>query len=245
MGKMSYCGSQTIATRKSGQAHVYSLRCKRWTCPTCAPRRRKRLIAEALEGQPNRFVTLTVNPHWYGSPEERGRRLVEAWRDYVREFRRLNPTKELHYLAVIELTKLGEPHIHLICRSSRIPQAELSAWMAKRMGAPVVDVRLVRGAREVAKYVSKYISKRPIKLGSLKRYWRSLKYLPTSNAEKRRLRRQQQSVWIIDMDRESYLKVLQRNGKVIFKRFEDDISFHMFEWEPDPPGDSEHIRRLH
>lgn len=240
-----YCGSKTIATRTGNTAHAYPLRCKRWSCQTCGPRRRKKLICEALEGQPNRFVTLTVNPSWYNSPEERGQKLVEAWRDFVREWRRLKKGTELQYLAVVELTKLGEPHIHLVCRSSRISQADLSNWMAKRMGAPVVDVRLVKGQREVAKYVSKYISKRPIQLGNLKRYWRSQKYLPMTAKEKKALRKQAEAVWIVDMDRDTYRNLLKTMGKFIFHRFEDDISWTMYPWEGRPPGSEAEIRRLH
>lgn len=239
-----YCGSKSIATRNGSTAHVYRLRCKRWSCPECAPRRRRALIAAALEGQPNRFVTITCNPAWFDSPEERGKQLVRAWRDFVREERRLGYVKELQYLAVIELTALGEPHIHLVCRSSRISQARLSNWMAKRMGAPIVDVRLIKGQKEVAKYVGKYISKRPIQLGSLKRYWKSQKYSPMTAKEKKALRKASEAVWIIDMDRETYMRVLAMNNRLIFKRFDDDCSFTLYSFETHPPGDSEHMRRL-
>lgn len=240
-----YCGSKSIATRNGSTAHVYPLRCKRWTCPDCAPRRRRALIATAIEGQPNRFVTITCNPNWFGSPEERGEQLVRAWRDFVREERRLGNVKELQYLAVVELTAKGEPHIHLVCRSSRISQARLSNWMLKRIGAPIVDVRLIKGQKEVAKYVSKYISKRNIRLGSLKRYWKSLKYSPMTAKEKKALRKQSEAVWIIDMDRATYMSILAKNNRLIFKRFDDDCSFAMFAFETHPPGISTDFRRLH
>lgn len=239
-----YCGSKTIATRNGTVARAFPLRCRSWGCPACAPRRRARLIAEAKEGKPNRFVTLTVNPNWYETPAERGARLVKAWRDYVREQRRLHPQRELQYLAVIELTARGEPHIHLAVRGAWIDQKDLSNWMAARMGAPVVDVRLVRGEGEVARYVAKYISKRSIKLGNLKRYWRSTKYLDAALRAARRAARARQSVWIIDDTLAALRAALALNGRIVWHRFDDEACWTMYAFEKHPPGISTLSRQV-
>ena len=190
-------------------------------------------------------MTLTVNPAWWNTPEERGERLARAWRDYVRWYRKTYPNRRLDYMAVLELTKRGEPHLHLMVRGDRIAQKELSAWMADRMGAPVVDVRLVRGKREVANYVTKYISKRPIKLGTMKRYWRSSLYLDPEARKLAKAAKAKQAVWIIESTIDEFMAVLRRNGHVITAKWPGDCSWRMFDWEPRPPGVSESSRRVH
>lgn len=242
---MSYCGSATIAIRDGKTARAFPLRCRAWTCPHCAPRRRAKLIREAKEGLPTRFVTLTCNPAWFDSPEDRGARLVRAWRDYVRQYRKRYKNRSLEYLAVLELTKRGEPHIHLVVRGDRIDQKELSAFMADAMGAPVVDVRLVREQGEVARYVTKYISKRPIKLGTLKRYWRSANYLDREKIKAARAAKAGRAVWIIDQPIDEFRALLLRNGRVVWAAWEGDLQWLMYPFEPRPPGVSEQSRRVH
>lgn len=199
----------TIVKQKAGKLTVIRLRCKSWGCPDCSKMRRRKLIADALEGNPTRFITLTVNPNWYSSPEERAEKLVQAWRRVRRRFLEAAKGRTLEFLAVFELTKKGEPHLHLVARGSFIPQKWLSQQMRKEMGAPIVDVRAVKGAKEVAKYVSKYISKRNIKIGSLKRYWRSIKYHAKSGAEKKRERNRGARFYILDCHYWQYVKTLQ------------------------------------
>lgn len=197
-GTMPYCGSRSLVKRKGNIGHVMPLRCRSWGCPTCAPRRRARLIREAKSGKPNRFATLTCNPHWFDSPEERGLKLAAGWRAYVRWYRKRYPKRGIEYLAVMELTKLGEPHLHILCRSGWIDFKELSKFMAEFLGAPHVYIEAIQRRTAVAKYVAKYISKRNIKLGTCKRYWRSMHYLPESNAARRKRLAAGASFMVID-----------------------------------------------
>lgn len=241
---MSYCGSQTIAIAHAGKAKAFPLRCRSWGCKHCAPVRRRRLVNDGLAGSPNRFITLTVNPHWFDGPADRGARLAKAWRDYVREYRRLHPGRELQYLAVLELTKKGEPHLHIVCRSGFIPQKELSKHMRLSMGAPVVDIRVVRGATEVARYVSKYISKRNIKLGTLKRYWSSQRYVPAEEKARRLALRASRAVWVIDQTLDEYRALLMRHGLLVAICGREGVSWPMFDWENRPPGYIELARRV-
>lgn len=218
----------TIVKHKAGKLTAIRLRCKSWNCSDCCKIRRKNLIAEAMRGKPQRFITLTVNPNWYDSPEERARRLVKAWRLVRRRYLALRPSHKLEFLAVFELTKKGEPHLHIIARGTFIAQKWLSAQMNAEMGAPVVDVRAVKGAGEVAKYVSKYISKRNVKIDTLKRYWRSIRYLEKSNAQERRERNAGASFYLLDCHYWAYVANLQRIG-VTLKGIFNDVT--MGEWE--------------
>lgn len=229
-----YCSSKTIAIQHGNKARAFPLRCRAWTCPECAPRRRRQLIADAMAGTPNRFVTLTVNPHCFDSPAERGARLAAAWRAYVKHWRRLRPSQELHYIVVLELTKRGEPHLHIMVRGGRIPQAELSKFMNEAIGAPVVDVRMVREQQQVAQYVAKYISKRPIRLGNLKRYWRSLGYFTDAVKAERRMKKERNAIWIIDEPLAEYVARLWRVGKIVMQKHPSMAEWEMYEWEKRP-----------
>lgn len=178
------CTEFTLVKHFSDRAEVEPLKCKRWSCEYCSPLRKKRLIREAAHGEPNKLITLTVNPRRFDSPDARARALKDAWT----KVRRL-ATKELGiakipFLAVFERTKSGEPHLHIVARGPFLSQTWLSEKMATLIGAPVVDVRAIDSARNVAKYVSKYIGKDPQPFQGTKRYWRSLDWLDTETRRK-------------------------------------------------------------
>ena len=224
-----------VVKQQGSIVSAVKLTCRSWQCAECAPRRRLQLINEAKEGMPNIFLTLTCNPGWFSSPEERAQKMVWAWRIIRRRAAKKWPNFRCEFMAVFEATKHGEPHLHIVCRSSFIPQRWISAQMAELIGAPVIDIRAVRSRKRVAEYVSKYISKRSIKFGTLKRYWRSMGYLKISRAEKRRRRNEGARFWVIDMHWKGYLRWV--TGK-----FEEDLlrvgkSGFEFEWwaDSDPP----------
>jgi len=224
----------TIVKQQAGKITAIRLRCKSWGCVDCSKMRRSKLIMEAREGKPERFITLTVNPNWFSSPEERAQKLVAAWRRIRRRFIELGPNRSIEFLAVFELTKKGEPHLHIMQRGSFIPQKWLSKQMNKEMGAPIVDVRSVKGAKEVAKYVSKYISKRNIKIGTLKRYWRSIKYHDKSAAQKKREKNKGAQFFILDCHYWQYVRELQKKCKRIMM-IGNDVTQGEWEAEAGPP----------
>jgi len=90
--------------------------------------------------------------------------------------RRKYEGQSIDYLAVVEETKQGEPHLHILVRSPYIPQALLSEWMGALIRSPIVDIRRIRNQREVIRYVAKYITKAPAQFGHAKRYWSSKDY---------------------------------------------------------------------
>jgi len=183
------CTKSGVIVKLDG-LHVvaFPIQCNSWNCPDCAKQRRRKLINEALKGNPTRFITLTVNPAWFDGPDDRAAKLAKAWRLVVAAYRHRWPGRESEYLAVFEATQKGEPHLHIVWRGAWMPQKWLSHQMEKRMGAPVVDVRRIRDKKKVPEYVTKYISKRSIKFGNCKRYWRSAKYLKISPNKERKER---------------------------------------------------------
>ncbi len=199
----------TIVKQQNGVVRAIKLTCRSWSCPDCAKDRRKRVILEAKEGAPQRFITLTVNPNWFDSPEERARRLVAAWRLVRRRFLKLHKNAIVEFMAVMERTKLGEPHLHIVQRGAFISQKWLSGQMAELIGAKIVDIRFIRSQAKVAEYVSKYLGKDPFQFGNLKRYWRSRHYLKMTNAEKKRLRNAGAVFFILENHWKGYLRWLR------------------------------------
>jgi len=173
---MSLCREWTVVKLLDPIRYAKPLKCRSWGCELCAPDRRRQLMALAAAGDPIRFLTLTVNPAVGSSQEERLRMLANAWRITVKRLRRRYEGKEIEYLAVVEETKEGEPHLHILLRSPYIPQAYISECMRAILSSPIVDIRRIRGAKEVVRYVAKYITKAPKQFGSAKRYWTSQNY---------------------------------------------------------------------
>jgi len=155
---------------------VKPLKCRAWNCDFCAPERKAQLMALAASGSPQRFVTLTVNPAIGQDPEDRLRQLARAWRLVVKRLRRADPDHCVEYLAIVEQTKKGEPHLHILLRSSYIRQQFLSEVMNELIDSPIVDIRSIRNQGEVIRYVAKYVTKAPKQFGRGKRYWHSKGY---------------------------------------------------------------------
>jgi len=182
--KVSLCTAWTLVKNLPDERHARPLYCRSWRCDICNPRRRSQLMAKAASGEPGRFVTLTVNPDSGGSPYDRLMALSGAWNVLVKRLRRMFPGKEVEYLAIVEETKAGEPHLHILLRSPFIPQKVLSEAMRELINAPIVDIRKIKNMREVIRYVAKYIAKAPAQFGSAKRYWCSKAWeVPTDSEE--------------------------------------------------------------
>jgi hypothetical protein len=153
-----------------------ALRCKRWTCGDCGPKRRKRLIAEAMSGAPTSFLTLTYNARREGTPEEHAADLSHAWRLLRKRMLRKWSGHRFPFIAVFERTQRGEPHLHILLRGPYIPQQWLSEQMDDLIESPICDIRFIRSRQQVAGYVAKYVGKDPEHFGTSKRYWSSRDY---------------------------------------------------------------------
>lgn len=127
------------------------------------PRRIKRCyhrVISGLEKDSNcRFVTLTSSLNSKNFIQQDLRRLVMRLR------RRGILTD---YIRVVEFTKSGLEHVHMIYRGKFLPQPELSRLWEEIHQAPVVDIRSIRSSRrhlrgaaaELAKYMAKEASRR-------------------------------------------------------------------------------------
>jgi len=173
---MTLCREWTLTKDLGELRYAKPLPCRSWNCDLCRPMRKDQLMALAASGEPLRFLTLTVSPAVGSSQEERLRMLAHAWRTAVKRLRRLYGPESVEYLAIVEETKAGEPHLHILLRSKYLPQRTLSAIMGQLLGSPIVDIRAIKSQRELIRYVAKYITKAPKQFGSAKRYWASSHY---------------------------------------------------------------------
>jgi len=181
---MSLCTAWSLVKESSDLRKARPLYCRSWRCEVCNPKRRSQLMAKAAAGEPGRFLTLTVNPDSGGTPYDRLLALSGAWNVLVKRLRRLWPDKEVEYLAIVEETKAGEPHLHILLRSPFLPQRLVSDAMRELVNAPIVDIRKIKNMREVIRYVAKYIAKAPAQFGSAKRYWCSKAWeVPTESEQ--------------------------------------------------------------
>jgi len=173
---MTLCTQWSLVKHGKNVSAAKMLYCRSWNCETCQPKRKRQLLARCAAGRPNRFITLTTARTTGTNARDRLRMLARAWRTIVKRLHRLHPFTPIEYLAVVEATKAGEPHLHILYRGPFVPQRRLSQWMAELATAPIVDIRRIRHQREVVRYVGKYITKKPAQFGTAKRYWSSYNY---------------------------------------------------------------------
>lgn len=133
--------------------------CKRWICPTCGPSKAYLLSLRVQQTPANIFLTLTHKPRPAESQEEALRAIKHSWTILRKRIARHNEQSTAHYVLVVEWTKRGAPHLHVLIQSRYIAQATLSSWWASIHGAPIVDIRRVRSQHELTRYLSKYLTK--------------------------------------------------------------------------------------
>lgn len=136
---------------------VIQNRCKRWGCSHCGPRKIAHYGRKVANAEPNRFVTLTVWTEAYENPRDaydKTRRSLSKLSVRIRK--RIG---EWEYFRVLEVTKKGWPHYHLIVRSPYISQAELSSLWADLAQSKIVDIRKIRNKFDTYKYLVKYLGK--------------------------------------------------------------------------------------
>lgn len=136
---------------------MIQIRCKRWGCRHCGERKMAHFANKVRDAKPNKFITLTVATGQWDNPRaayDGTRRAVTQLAVKIR--RRFG---EFEYFRVLETTKKGWPHYHLIARSGYIPQSDLSDMWKELTGAHIVDIRKPGQSKHVYSYVMKYLGK--------------------------------------------------------------------------------------
>jgi len=158
---------QTTATCPNGtlvlQHHQATLLlpklCGRWNCKTCGPRKARRLRVRLEQTAPTRLITLTLRADPTVSPEAQLRKANRAWSILWRRYRRQFGEAAVGYAKIVELTKAGTPHLHIIANVPYVHHAALSASWRELTGSFIVDIRRVRQRKGIAGYLSSYLTK--------------------------------------------------------------------------------------
>lgn len=154
---MTGCGRFSLIGTDAGKAGVYPLRCKRWGCPICGPRKMKATVARVMRGMhapgTYRFFTLT-------SPGTEGRDLSYA--EFSARWKRFHLALvrqwgHIEYIGVVEPQRRGAAHIHVVYRGVYIPQAWLSMAAKRARFGPIAHIKLA--PRSIATYLAKYLTK--------------------------------------------------------------------------------------
>jgi len=169
-------------------------------------------MAQAVGGQPTTLLTLTTNPHHLESPHERAVELSHAWRRLRRAIMKRQKLDALPFIAVFERTKQGEPHLHILLRAPFISQRWISAWLDAEIGAPICDIRRIRGRKAAAAYIAKYIGKDPQRFTGTKRYWSSTDYDQRAPYERPEGRPEPRSIFVVQQRLEEYCRDLEAQG---------------------------------
>jgi hypothetical protein len=168
-------------------------------------------------------LVLTCNPKVAKSPTERAQMMSRAFNLLVKRIKYHTGLKRLPFYLVVEQTDLGEPHFHILLRAPYIEQRWLSEQWEDLTGAFEVWVEHIKNPMRAARYITKYITKAPMRFGTMKRTWRSkdwerAKPLKPEHDWKRAETRVMQNVGMAWM-----LKLLRDDGWTIIRAGPDGL----------------------
>lgn len=209
---MPYCGEQTLVKHVGAARHARSLLCHSWTCPDCSDSRKRGLIAQAISGAPNLFLTLTIRRTGNGSPDQAAKTLARCWRLVRLRILRRYGWKRLPFLAVFEPHKSGWPHLHILLRSAFIDITFIRSCMSELADSPQVYIEWIDNRGRVAGYCAKYCGKGAAKFGTAKRYWLSRDYDTRPKPEKTWKMRYDASIYVVPTQLEKLISVYITQG---------------------------------
>lgn len=134
-------------------------------CPSCQSARAARIranIEDHLQPHPYRLVTLTLR----SSSDDLTNQVTRLYASFT--LLRRHKSWRTHVtggVAFLEVTynhdrHTWHPHLHIVCEGKYYPHASLKAdWLAVTGDSDVVDIRLIRDAKIIARYVVSYTTK--------------------------------------------------------------------------------------
>lgn len=172
------CPRGTLVGSTGPVVALYPARCKRWACEHCG-RKKARVLAQRITASPaRRFLTLTARPSAELTPEAQLDLMNRGWRLLWKRLKRRFPTHCRGYVRIVELHRSGSPHLHLALDTEFIPQRLLSQWWEEITGSPIVDIRVIRSERGMARYLAKYLTKAHETLQRRRKWSQSNGFLP-------------------------------------------------------------------
>lgn len=172
------CPTGTLIASGGGATILAPASCRKWSCDPCG-KRKARLLAHRIALSPaRRFLTLTTRARSTETPQEALDALNANWRSLWKRIKRAHGSRAVGYVKVIELHQSGKPHLHLVLATPYISQRWLSRNWAELTGSPIVDIRLVKSERGIARYLAKYLTKGLERINQRRRWSQSFRFLP-------------------------------------------------------------------
>ncbi len=81
------------------------------------------------------------------------------WHTLHKALDRLNKKRKITYVCIVEWTKAGEPHLHILMDGPYIAQRRLSGAWRRIHNSPIVDIRRVKSDSAACLYLTKYLTK--------------------------------------------------------------------------------------
>ena len=153
------CPNGTILLEHPQAMKPLPAMCGSWRCSGCGPRKARRLRKRLLLTTPTRLITLTLRPDPAMTASQQLAVANRSWSILWRRYRRKFGPRAVGYAKIVELTKAGTPHLHILAEMPFIHARALSADWQRLTGAFIVDVRRVKSQRGVAIYLSSYLTK--------------------------------------------------------------------------------------
>lgn len=157
-----------------------NIRCGRWDCPICGPRKAKKVYSRVMKGQiyltakyPGRnasyavkLLTLTCPGLEYRAlhtPDQAAREMQEAWSKLRKELSYIYG--QFYFLRVLEAQKNGYPHLHVLMVGDAIASKnvydDISRLWRELYGMGFMRINVVDSPEQAIKYVLKYLFKSP------------------------------------------------------------------------------------
>lgn len=170
---MSACGKFTVLYQDGQQCRAFRGFCKNWDCDRCAPYR-KRMLCDALAaGSPTAMLTLSVSSNDGRTIEQRAKWLVRCKQVLTKRIRRQYALERLPHAWVLEPQKSGNPHLHVLLRTRYLPHAWLRANWRDISGGTGCHIEKIDSGVASARYIAKYLNKRPLRLRGTRPYFMS------------------------------------------------------------------------
>lgn len=154
------CGSRSMVGdwRAGGYKVVFGLRCNSWLCPKCRVKLSRKWIKKINPEKVERFLTLTVDPKRFENVAAAVEEIYRGYKKLIQAIRR-DLGKTFEYFSVVEFTKAGWPHLHILQRGSYVSkQWIINKWDQYGLGI-IVQFNEVWGRGAVKHYLTKYLSK--------------------------------------------------------------------------------------
>lgn len=150
----------------SGEVKVFSSACRERWCPMCSGQKAsfaKEQTQQYIESlKTARFLTLTLRNNDSDLKSQIDFLTMSFRTLRQRAYWKKNVTGGIWFLQIKRGTNSGcwHPHLHILIDGNSMVQGRLSElWEQVTYGSPIIDIRKVSNAEEVAKYVARYCAR--------------------------------------------------------------------------------------